>query len=513
MTARRSPAGGHAQVAARCYVPLVHQNPGERDSAVDLLILGGGVTGAGIARLAVRNRLSAVLIERADLASGSSSASSHMLHGGLRYLEHGRFRLVREALVERAALSRMAPALARPRRFVVPLYRGGRLAPWKLRAGLTLYDFLAGERGLAPHLMVKARAAAGLEPALATSGLLAAGVYSDAVMDDAGLAVSVARDAAAHGAGIFTWHEPLAARPLDAGGFRVTVRDLLGEGEREFSARVIVNATGARCDETRRWLAASLSPGAAPPRPLLRPSRGVHLVFPALTDGHGLLLTARADNRVFFVVPFGEWSLVGTTEIEVPSPPADAAFQPTLDEVRYLLAELGRALPGSREHAPLAVMSGLRPLLASDEHVGRASREHRVIEDGDVISIAGGKYTTFRVMARDTLARVFARLGRHDAVHESDDPLPAPAAPEAPLERLTDHAVEHGFARRLEDVLRRRTTRWLDRDGGRAAADEVAERMAARLGWSAERKRDERAAWEMKRSETEALLARAREAL
>jgi glycerol-3-phosphate dehydrogenase len=479
---------------------------------LDLLILGGGITGAGLARLAARNGLSVALIERADLASGSSSASSHMLHGGLRYLEHGRFRLVREALVERAAVSRMAPALARPRRFLVPLYRGGRLAPWKLRAGLTLYDFLAGERALSPHLMVRPRAAIELEPALDATALAAAGIYSDVVMDDARLAIAVARDAAAHGAAFYTWHEPQAARPLEKGGVRLTARDTLEGGEREFSARVIVNATGARCDETRRWLTASLSPGSTPPAPLLRPSRGVHLVFPPLTRGHGLLLTARADGRVFFVVPHGDWSLVGTTEIEVPSPPVEAAFQPTVEEVRYLLAELASALPSAAGRAPIAVLSGLRPLLASDEHVGRASREHRVIEDGDLVSIAGGKYTTFRVMARDTLERVFARLGRHYSIHDSDEPLPAPVSAGGGLERITDHAVEHEFARRLEDVLRRRSTHWLDPDHGRAAAREVAARMAARLSWSAERTREELAAWEARQSETEALLARAVEA-
>ena len=235
-------------------------------------------------------------------------------------------------------------------------------------------------------------------------------------------------------------------------------------------------------------------------------------MFPALTRGHGLLLTARADGRVFFVVPFGEWSLVGTTEIEVPSPPADAAFLPTVEEIRYLLTELAAAMPNAAAAEPLAVMSGLRPLLGSDEQVGRASREHRVIEDGGVISIAGGKYTTFRVMARDAMERVVARLGRHDALRDSDDPLPAPATAGLGLVHVTDHAVEHEFARRIEDVLRRRTTHWLDPDRGRGAAREVADRMAERLGWSPERTRDELAAWEKKLSETESLLARAREA-
>jgi glycerol-3-phosphate dehydrogenase len=134
-----------------------------------------------------------------------------------------------------------------------------------------------------------------------------------------------------------------------------------------------------------------------------------------------------------------------------------------------------------------------------------------VVEDGDLISIAGGKYTTFRVMARDTLAHVAARLGRHEALRDADDPLPAPASLGAGLERLTDHAVEHEFARRLEDVLRRRSARWLDADHGRAASQEVAARMAARLGWSPERTREELAGWEMKQNEIEALLARAKE--
>src|SRR5438876_11006445 len=148
---------------------------------LDLLILGGGIVGAGIARLAARNGLTVALVERGDLASGTSSISSHMLHGGLRYLEHGRLHLVRESLTERAALSRMAPSLARPRRFLVPLYRGDRVRPWKLRAGLMLYDFLAGTRGLAPHVLARARDALGLEPALSPAGLPAAGLYSDVV--------------------------------------------------------------------------------------------------------------------------------------------------------------------------------------------------------------------------------------------------------------------------------------------------------------------------------------------
>ena len=480
--------------------------------SLDLLVLGGGIAGCGVARLAARNGLRVALIERGDLGSGASSASSHMLHGGLRYLEHGRFHLVRESLRERAEVSRMAPALARPRRFLVPLYRGDRVAPWKLRLGLTLYDFLAGAQGLSPHVMARARDVLGLEPELSPAGLLAAGIYSDVVMDDARLVIAVARDAAAHGAAIRTWSEPVTARRTEKGEFTITARDRLNGSEHAYTARLVINATGPWCDATRRWLATAMTPGAAAPPSALRPSRGVHLVYPPLTRGHGLLLTARSDGRVFFVIPYADWSLVGTTEVESHSPPADAEFVPTHEEVQYLRGELARALPGTRDAMPLGVTSGLRPLLTSGDSVGHASREHRVIDENRVISIAGGKYTTFRVMARDTLAVALARLGRHVAARDSDDPLPAPLAGDPPLERAIDHAVEFEFAQRIEDVLRRRSRLWLAPAGGRDAARVVAERMARRLGWSAERAREEVAAWDGARSEDDVLLERVRRA-
>ena len=153
------------------------------------MVIGGGVTGAGVARLAARNGLSVALVERGDLASGTSSHSSHMLHGGLRYLEFGAFTLVRESLEQRSELARMAPALAQPRRFMVPLFKGGRVSPLRLRAGLTLYDWLAGARALAPHVMLAPRDALALEPGLEPRALRAAALYSDVVMDDARLVV------------------------------------------------------------------------------------------------------------------------------------------------------------------------------------------------------------------------------------------------------------------------------------------------------------------------------------
>ncbi len=461
-------------------------------SAFDLIVVGGGITGLGVARLAARNGFTVAVVERGDLAGGASSASSHMLHGGLRYLEHGHFRLVRESLAERATVARLAPDLVQPTRFVLPSYKGDRRPPWMVRAGLMLYDTFAGRANLAPHAAVHAREALALEPDLAPSGLLGAGIYSDIVMDDARLAVAVARDAIAHGAVIHTWTEVSGMRP--AGGERVAVlaHDALGGGEVSLTARAVVNATGPWADEVRRRLVCSLTPGAPDPPPLMRPSRGAHLVYPALTRGHGLLLTARSDDRVFFVVPFAGMSLVGTTEIEVPSPPAPVDLRPAVDEVRYLRAELARALPQPARTPVLAVTCGVRPLLAASGEVGEAPREHRVVEDGPIVTIAGGKYTTFRIMARDALARVAARLGRaHRPLRDPVEPLPRALGPDHPVERLTEFAIESECVRRVEDVVRRRTRLWLTPDRGRIAAAEVAAVMARRLGWDEARRRDE----------------------
>jgi len=458
----------------------------------DLLVLGGGVTGLGIARLAARSGWSVSVAERDDLATGASSATSHMLHGGVRYLEHGRFRLVREALAERMAVSRLAPALARPVRFLVPLRKGDRVGPFRLRAGLALYDLLSGRAGLSPHVLASARQAMALEPGLEPEGLRAAGIYSDVVMDDARLAMAVARDAAAHGAEILTHTELVAARPEPSTGRQVVeLRARVAGGVRSLKPLLIVNATGAWGDRTRATLLGMLQPGRNDPPRVLRPSRGTHLVYPALTEGHALV-TLAADGRVCFVIPFAGRSLVGTTEVETDSPPADGQRRPTPDEIRYLAREVARVVPGAARVHPIAVYAGVRPLLAAEERVGQASREHRIVDDGPLLTIAGGKYTTFRVMARDVFVTAARKLKR--ATPPADDAgasLPAPLADNIRDEDLAAHAIANEWARSLEDIVRRRSTRWLGDDRGLAAARRMAPVLAQRLGWDAAREKEE----------------------
>jgi glycerol-3-phosphate dehydrogenase len=464
---------------------------------VDLAVIGGGITGAGVARLAARRGLSVALIERRDLMSGASSASSHMLHGGLRYLEQGRIGLVREALRERATVSRMAPSLARPVRFVVPLYRGDRVEPWKLNLGLTGYDLLAGRDAFAPHAMTRASDALSLEPGLAPAGLRGAGLYTDVVMDDAQLGVAVARDAAAHGATVRTWTEVTNVRPV-ADARELMLRDAITGTEDVLAARNILIAAGAWTDELRRRITPGIDPRLPPPSPLLRPSRGTHLLYPPITKGHGLVLLAREDGRVFFVIPFAEHALVGTTEVEVPSPPPPSAFAADLDELRYLREGLERVLPSSAGVRPRSVMAGLRPLVRAEGPAGELSREHLVIEENGTVVVAGGKYTTFRVMARDALARVLARQGQtQPRIADPATPLPAPLAGDPPLEKRVEWAVREAFARRLSDVMRRRTTFWLSPDRGLATAPAVAKTMAGLLDWSPERERSEIIEWDL----------------
>lgn len=496
----------------------------------ELAILGGGITGLGVARAAARAGIDTLLVERGDLARGASSASSHMLHGGLRYLEQGHLGLVREALRQRTELLRMAPGLTLPCRFVVPVYGGSRVGLLRLRAGLALYDMLAGRSRLEPAGVADAAEAARLVPGLARAGLLGAGLYSDGVMDDARLALAVARDAARHGARLLTYHEVVDARRGDAGRVELALRDRLEDGDaggaadspaapRAVRARVVLNATGAACDATRRWLLPRLGagPGLAEAAPLLAPSRGVHLVYPELVDGTGLLFFARDDGRVIFLVPCAGRTLVGTTEVAVSSPPRPEDHHATLAEVRYLRREVARVVPAAAAVRPLAVTSGLRPLLAAGGAVGAASREHHVVAEGPLITLAGGKYTTFRVMAQDALRAAWPRLRRAGAPPlESREPLveastaPAPGALVAPdaaaLAALAERAVADEFARRLEDVVRRRSALWLADDGGRSALPALTAALAQRLGWSPARAAAERARVESARARAETLI-------
>jgi glycerol-3-phosphate dehydrogenase len=374
------------------------------DGTFDLLILGGGITGAGVALDAALRGFRVALIDKGDFASGTSSVSSKLIHGGLRYLEHAGFHLVYEALRERRLLLNNAPHLVHPLRFLIPFYRGARVSPWKWRAGLTLYDLLAGAGNVArshplPLALMRAEC-----PDLKPASLVGGAVYHDAQMDDARLCLDVVSTAAARGACVANYVEVLSFEK--AGGTIVGVRavDRAGGAELRIRARQVLNATGPWVDAVCR-----LAGDAGGPH--LRPTKGVHLVAPDRGLTSAYLFLHPADGRVLFVIPWMGKTLIGTTDTHCDAPPD--ALTVTSEEIAYLLEAHNHFF--DRPLAPGDVLGsfvGLRPLIRSGPGAPSAlTREFRLFRSpSGFLSVAGGKYTTYRHMAQvitDEVARGF----------------------------------------------------------------------------------------------------------
>ncbi len=389
----------------------------DRPDSFDLLVVGGGINGAGIARDAAGRGLSVLLCEKGDLAGATSSASSKLIHGGLRYLEYGEFRLVREALAEREVLLRNARHIVRPLRFVLPHDR--RLRPrWMIRAGLFLYDHLGGRRELPGTETIDCKRhayGAPLRPGLGT-----AFVYSDCWVDDARLVVLNARDAAKRGATILTRTELVAARRE---GDRWHGRLALAEGGvKHVAARILVNAGGPWVSEVLRRC------GIARAHAELRLVKGSHIVVPRRYDGPQAYLLQHDDRRVIFVLPYEEaFTLIGTTEIPYAGDPGRVAID--ADETRYLCAAVSQWL--SRRVEPADVVwsyAGVRPL--HDDHAAQAAavtRDYLLDIDAEgapILSVFGGKITTYRRLAEHALAKQAGALAGAGGAWTAAAPLP-----------------------------------------------------------------------------------------
>jgi glycerol-3-phosphate dehydrogenase len=501
------------------------------ETEFDVLVIGGGVVGAGAALDAASRGLSVALVEARDWAAGTSSRSSKLIHGGLRYLEQRDFSLVREALRERRLLlHRLAPHLVRPVPFLYPLRRRG----WErayVGAGVLLYDTLGGARALPRHRHLSRRRALRLAPSLKPEALTGAIRYYDAQVDDARHTMMLARTAAQHGATVLTG---VSATSLRRDGSRVTgvwVRDAQSGDQFDVRARRVIAATGVWTDEIHDL--------AATPGPFrVRMSKGVHLLVPRDRIRLATGLITRTEKSVLFVIPWGEHWIVGTTD----TPWDEGRAHPTASraDVDYLLDRVNAVLRDPLTVADVAgVYAGLRPLLAgASDQTAQLSREHAVAEPvPGLFVIAGGKYTTYRVMAADVVDAAARGLGRVVAPSFTDR-LPILGAvgyhelwedrlnvahranlAVAELERLlgrygsavTDlldmigndaamaepipggagylraeavYAVTHEGAQHLDDVLSRRTRMAFETpDGGVCAAPAVAALIAAHLGW------------------------------
>ncbi|MBZ5566001.1 MAG: glycerol-3-phosphate dehydrogenase/oxidase, partial [Acidobacteriia bacterium] len=304
----------------------------------DLVVIGGGINGAAIAREAALRGLKVALVEARDFASGTSSRSSKLIHGGLRYLEQFDFQLVRESRTERRLLLRAAPHLARPLPFALPIYRGDPYSPLKVRLGLTLYDLLGNLGRADRHRMLSASEALRLLPLLRSEGLRGAAIYHDSETDDARLTLENILDAAEHGAVVANYAE-IRALALQGGGRTVIsaeAEDRLTGQHYEISARLWVNATGPWVDHLR-----ALLPGYDGSK-TVRLTKGTHLILPKLAPHHAVFAAIREDDRIFVLAPWYEQSLLGTTDTDFDGDPA--TVQPSSADVEYLLRAVNRVL-------------------------------------------------------------------------------------------------------------------------------------------------------------------------
>src|SRR5947207_7153987 len=417
------------------------------EGSVDVLIIGGGITGAGIARDAALRGYRTALIDKADFGAGTSSHSSRLIHGGIRYLEQYAFHLVFEASRERRVLLRIAPHLVRPLPFLFPVYRGARVPAWKLRAGMWLYDLLSAFRNVHWHRWLRAKNVRRVEPGLRDRGLVGAALYYDAQTDDARLVIATVRSAVRAGALAANYVEMTALLKPDGRVRGAAVRDVLTGETASIRANVVVNATGPWSDRVRRLD----DPNAAP---IMRPTKGAHVIVPRqrLANEHAVTLFSPVDGRVMFALPWGDLSYIGTTDTDADGSPD--GLRVTAADVTYLLRSANAAFPDAHlaQSDVLSAWAGLRPLLREDDrNPSQVTREHRVLESPQgLISIVGGKLTTYRVMARDVVDRVAARLhdldGRPRAKRPPTDRQPLPGGEAAELDVLVESARARGAA-------------------------------------------------------------------
>jgi len=514
----------------RSFSAAVRQENVERlaQEEFDLLVIGGGITGVAVARDAAMRGFHTALVEKDDFGCGTSSRSSRLSHGGIRYLEYYQFKLVFEACSERRVMRKIAPRLVRPLPFLYPLYRGQKPPPWQLRAGLTMYDALSLFRNVQRHRWLRPPELQQREPLVAGRGLLGAARFYDAQVDDARLTLTTAKSAHLHSA-VMVNHARVAG--LAQSGGRIAgahVVDELGGRELEVRAKVVVNATGV-------WVDGVYELDEHYTGPMTRPTKGIHMVIPRgrLTSQHAVAFDAPRDGRHVFLIPWGDFALIGTTDTDYQGDLDNPAADP--DDVEYLLEAVQHIFPGAQiKHDDIiSTFAGLRPLLFAPGGTYAVSREHEIVESpSGLITVAGGKLTTHRLMGKQLTDRVQKRLAQEFDIHatsecrtkeplegaqikrarmsgvnekvdkhlvdtygddatwvlayaEENHSLGERIVPELPyLMAEALYGVQHEMALTLCDVLIRRThVIYETRNGGLEQARVVAELMAPRLGW------------------------------
>jgi glycerol-3-phosphate dehydrogenase len=528
------------------------------ETKFDLAIIGGGINGAATARDAALRGLKVVLIEARDFASGTSSRSSKLIHGGLRYLEQFEFKLVHEARRERRLLLKLAPHLARPVPFLLPIYHGDPYSPLKIRLGLTLYDLLGNLGRKDRHRMLTAAETLQRVPTLRSDGLRAGAVYFDSETDDARLTLENVIDAADHGAVILNYSE-IRALSVSGGSagqdpevMTAEAHDQLSGRRFEIAARYWVNAAGPWVDHIR-----ALLPGFDGTK-TVRLTKGAHIILPPVAGPFAMFAAILPGKRIFVMAPWHGHALLGTTDTDFEGDPA--TVKPDQEDIEYLLSALNRVLCHPLTASDVVgSFAGLRALAIqpgrSPSANTREYRFHRSDRAKNFISICGGKLTTARALGEKLVDGIVAKIGlpkgapktasaayptrqiplpgghtgvfdvfvnfaAWEAVRKFEIPYPvaerivktygsrwalvlepilarkelAEPLPGSPtlLAAEVDFAIRHEMAMNVEDFLLRRSgLNWLASSKLRDAAPRVAELLAARFGWSAERRQAE----------------------
>jgi len=472
---------------------------------LDVLVIGGGIVGAGVARDAAMRGLRTGLVEKHDLAFGTSSRSSRLLHGGLRYLAQGRLGLVYEASREKMILHRIAPHLAEPLAFVFPTYRNSGWPRWKLSIGVKLYDLLCGGRNLGRSETLSPAAVQQRLPGIGSGGLTGGVCYYDGLTNDARLVIDTLRSAARHGAIVLNYAELHEAAP-DGSTWRCGVRDRLGNAELHVRTRSVVNAAGP-------WAA-----GIPHSRLRLRLTKGVHLVVDGARSPAFRRLCAplsaeagttsacaaimAAGTRILFAIPWGERVILGTTDTDYSGPievvAADAG------DIEYILQTINEHFPTAALTAAdvIRTWAGVRPLIDSGGGgPSDISRAHQILmPEPGWFDVAGGKLTTYRHIAQQVVDRIVSHQGRKVAPCQTAAEMLLPDGPATtvsgilppPVQReLVEHYCRHEWAVHLDDVMIRRTSWHNYHADAVSIATQVAAWMAPVLGWGAARQAEE----------------------
>ncbi len=481
----------------------------------DVLILGGGVNGAGIARdLALRAKtaghpLKVALIDKGHFSSGTSGRNSQLIHGGLRYLKYMEFGLVREALRERSTLLEIAPHLVEPLAFLIPMY--SQFAKYFYGTGLWMYDRLAGERNISPHRGVPLPELSKLEPGLNPHELVSAAVFWDARVHSARFVLENLFEAEANGSVLMNYLEAVEFSQKDD-EWTVSVKDALDGSTFTVKARRLVNTTGPWAGEV--W----------PAENSLRLVRGSHIILPRLNKSDNAIAYFEENGRIIFFIPWGskkDLTLIGTTDVDHNGSPDQVRI--SAEETEYLLKIAADIFPESKGMQPIATYSALRPLVQSGgSSATSTSREHRIWASADgVVHVAGGKYTTYRSMSEEAadlaapaeLREVHptakvplngnskAAIAALKAKHDPDVVMAYGVRAPRVLERAAklgsidkaqiEEAVECEWVERLPDLLHVSTYWGYERPWDQAALRELAGEMGRRLGWSASRMEEE----------------------